>query len=150
MRYVNDSKATNADATAKALACYRNIYWIAGGRPKEGGIRSLAPWFPQILHAFLIGEAEDEFAETLKGHVPFTRCGNLAVAVAKASEMARGDGRDDSVVLLSPACASFDQWENFEARGDGFKKLVAALAGGASDNPGHSRLSGGRAVGGRA
>ena len=150
VRYVNDSKATNADAAAKALACYRDIYWIAGGRPKEGGIRSLRPWFPRIVHAFLIGEAEADFADTLQGRVPLTRCGNLAVAVAKASEMAHGHGRADSVVLLSPACASFDQWDNFEARGDGFKKLVAALPGAGSNDPGHSHVSGGRAAGGRA
>ena len=150
VRYVNDSKATNADAAAKALACYRDIYWIAGGRPKEGGIGSLGPWFKNIAHAFLVGEAEAEFAETLEGRVPYTRCGDLAAAVAKATDMARADGRAAAVVLLSPACASFDQWENFEARGDGFKKLVASLPGAASPNPGASRLSGSRVAGGRA
>lgn len=150
VRYVNDSKATNADAASKALACYRDIYWIAGGRPKEGGIRSLTPWFANIAHAFLIGEAEADFADTLEGHVAFTRCGNLAAAVAAASEMARTDRRSEPVVLLSPACASFDQWENFEARGDAFRKMVAALAGTSSSDPDHPRRPASRAAGGRA
>jgi len=140
VRYVNDSKATNADATAKALACYRDIYWIAGGQPKEGGIRSLEPWFGNIAHAFLIGDAEAEFAETLEGRVPYTRCGDLAAAVAKAAAMARADRRPAPVVLLSPACASFDQWANFEARGDAFKKLVADLSGSRNPHPEPPRL----------
>jgi UDP-N-acetylmuramoylalanine--D-glutamate ligase len=139
VRYINDSKATNADATAKALACYSDIYWIAGGRPKEGGITSLGPWFKNIVHAFLIGEAESDFAQTLEGHVPYTRCGDLAAALARASEAARAGGRPSPVVLLSPACASFDQWENFEARGEGFKKLVAGLSGAKGKNPARSR-----------
>jgi UDP-N-acetylmuramoylalanine--D-glutamate ligase len=171
VRYVNDSKATNADATAKALACYGAIYWIAGGRPKEGGISTLSPWFGGIAHAFLIGEAEADFAATLEGRVPYTRCGDLARAVAQASEMARAaskmdlaasekaraasqktgtDRRPDPVVLLSPACASFDQWENFEARGDGFKKLVAALPGTRRSQPMPMRGAGNRVAGGRA
>jgi len=139
VRYINDSKATNADAAEKALACYSNVYWIAGGRPKEGGIVSLAPLFGNIVHAFLIGEATDEFAATLEGHVPYLRCGDLATAVARAGEMAQLQKKPDAVVLLSPACASFDQWENFEARGNGFKNLVAALPGARSGNPGAPR-----------
>jgi UDP-N-acetylmuramoylalanine--D-glutamate ligase len=148
VRYVNDSKATNADAAAKALACYGDIYWIAGGQPKEGGIRSLGPWFKNIVHAFLVGEAESEFAETLEGRVPYSRCGDLAAAVAQASGMARAGRRPAPVVLLSPACASFDQWENFEARGDGFKKLVADLAGAANREAGAPRPCGNRTAGG--
>jgi UDP-N-acetylmuramoylalanine--D-glutamate ligase len=126
VRYVNDSKATNADATAKALACYDEIYWIAGGLAKEGGITSLAPFFPRIRHAFLIGKASEEFAETLAGKVEFSRCGELAQAVAAAHAAARAN----AVVLLSPACASFDQFADFEERGDVFRRLVQALPGG--------------------
>jgi UDP-N-acetylmuramoylalanine--D-glutamate ligase len=129
VRYVNDSKATNAGAAARALACNENVYWIAGGRPKAGGIGSLSPWFGSIVHAFLIGEAADGFAEQLEGDVPFTRSGDLATATRQASEMARSESRPGAVVLLSPACASFDQFENFEARGDAFRALVAALKG---------------------
>jgi UDP-N-acetylmuramoylalanine--D-glutamate ligase len=123
VRYVNDSKATNADATAKALACYDDICWIAGGVGKEGGIASLASFFPRIRHAFLIGEAAPAFAETLAGRVPFTRSGDLATALRQARAMARPGG----TVLLSPACASFDQFRDFEARGDAFRALVASL-----------------------
>jgi UDP-N-acetylmuramoylalanine--D-glutamate ligase len=125
VRYVNDSKATNADATAKALACYDGIYWVAGGLPKEGGITSLAPFFPRIRHAFLIGKASEEFAKTLAGKVEVSRCGELAQAVAAAHAAARAN----AVVLLSPACASFDQFADFEERGDVFRRLVLALPG---------------------
>jgi UDP-N-acetylmuramoylalanine--D-glutamate ligase len=127
IRYINDSKATNADATEKALLCYPAIYWIAGGLPKAGGITPLAPHFGRLRHAFLIGRATEEFAATLDGSVPFTRCGDLATAVGAASETARRDGGSNAVVLLSPACASYDQFKNFEERGDAFRRLVAAL-----------------------
>jgi UDP-N-acetylmuramoylalanine--D-glutamate ligase len=119
-RYINDSKATNADATEKALVCYDDILWIAGGVAKEGGIAGLAPYFPRIRHAFLIGEAAPAFAETLANKVPFTRSGDLATAVRQARAMAK----PGSTVLLSPACASFDQFRDFEARGDAFRGLV--------------------------
>ncbi|MEE9140421.1 MAG: UDP-N-acetylmuramoyl-L-alanine--D-glutamate ligase [Alphaproteobacteria bacterium] len=148
VRYVNDSKATNADATAEALACYTNAYWIAGGRPKEGGIAGLSPWFGNIAHAFLIGEAADGFAGTLRGKVPFTRSGDLATATRQAAGMARSDGRPDPVVLLSPACASFDQFEDFEARGEAFRALVAALPG-EHQGPGHRAGAGDRVTGAR-
>jgi len=127
--YVNDSKATNADATAKALACYDAIYWIAGGLAKEGGILSLAPFFPRIRHAFLIGKATEEFAATLEGRVPLSRCGELGRALAAARDAALTQRRPGAVVLLSPACASFDQFANFEERGDVFRRLVEALPG---------------------
>ena len=127
IRYINDSKATNADATEKALLCYPAIYWIAGGLPKAGGITSLAPHFGRLRHAFLIGRATEEFAATLDGSVPFTRCGDLATALAAASEQARRDHVPGAVVLLSPACASYDQFKNFEQRGDTFRALVAKL-----------------------
>ncbi|MBV9584438.1 MAG: UDP-N-acetylmuramoyl-L-alanine--D-glutamate ligase, partial [Alphaproteobacteria bacterium] len=127
IRYINDSKATNADATEKALLCYPAIYWIAGGLPKAGGITSLAPHFGRLRHAFLIGRATEEFAATLDGSVPFTRCGDLATALAAASEQARREHVPSAVVLLSPACASYDQFKNFEERGDTFRALVAKL-----------------------
>ena len=101
--FVNDSKATNADAAAKALASFENIYWIAGGVPKAGGIESLASFFPRITKAYLIGEAADEFAKTLDGKVGYETCGTMDKAVAAAARDA------DGVVLLSPACASFDR-----------------------------------------
>jgi UDP-N-acetylmuramoylalanine--D-glutamate ligase len=123
VRYINDSKATNADAAAKALACYDDICWIAGGVAKEGGIASLAPYFPRIRHAFLIGEAAPAFAATLADKVPSTHSGDLATALRQAHDAARQGG----TVLLSPACASFDQFTDFEARGDAFRRLVEAL-----------------------
>ena len=127
--YINDSKATNAEATGKALACYESVYWIAGGRAKEGGIASLAPHFHDIRHAFLIGEAADGFAGTLDGRVAYTRSGDLKSAVAAATAKARADGLTNAVVLLSPACASFDQFTDFEARGEAFRELVRSIEG---------------------
>jgi len=127
VRYINDSKATNADATEKALLCYPAIYWIVGGLAKAGGIEPLAPYFGRLRHTFLIGRATEEFAATLEGSVPFTRCGDLATAVAAASAQARHDGVPGAVVLLSPACASYDQFKNFEERGDMFRRLVTGL-----------------------
>jgi UDP-N-acetylmuramoylalanine--D-glutamate ligase len=129
VRYINDSKATNADATEKALVCYEAIYWIAGGLPKAGGITSLAPYFKRLRHAFLIGNATGEFAATLDGKVSYSRCGDLATALAAASDRARGEHAPDAVVLLSPACASYDQFPNFEVRGDTFRRLVGELPG---------------------
>ncbi len=134
VRYINDSKATNADATEKALACYEAIYWILGGLPKAGGIASLTPYFGRVRHAYLIGAATEEFAATLGDAVKFKRCGEMAAALAAAHEEAqrdsmRGDGAPGAVVLLSPACASYDQFPNFEVRGDRFRQLVAGLPG---------------------
>ena len=129
VRYVNDSKATNAAAADKALACYENVYWIAGGLPKAGGIADLAPRFANIAYAFLIGEAADDFAAALGDAVRHEIRGDLASAVAAAQRLAGAEGRDAPVVLLSPACASFDQFADFEARGDAFRGLVAALPG---------------------
>jgi UDP-N-acetylmuramoylalanine--D-glutamate ligase len=125
--FVNDSKATNADAASRALACYPRLFWIAGGRPKEGGIRTLSGHFPRIAHAYLIGEAAEDFAATLAAAgVPHTRAGTLAAAVAQAFAAARAEA--PAVVLLSPACASFDQFRDFEARGEAFAAAVASLA----------------------
>ena len=127
LRFVNDSKATNAEAAATALASYQDIYWIAGGRPKEGGLAGLEPYYPRLRGAFLIGEAEESFARVLAGRVPVERCGTLARAVTAASRRARAEGLPGAVVLLSPACASFDQFPDFEARGEAFRAAVAAL-----------------------
>ena len=121
---INDSKATNAEAAARAIACFENVYWIAGGRPKEGGIDAIAPHFPRIAHVFLIGEAEERFANTLEGQLPVTRCGTLDCAVAAALDAACRNGRQGTVVLFSPACASFDQFSDFEQRGDRFRALI--------------------------
>ena len=127
IRFVNDSKATNVDAAMRALSCYRPIYWIAGGRPKQEGLEPLANTLDRIAHAFLIGEAADRFAGFLDGRVPAERCGTLDRAVTAAFERARADGQADAVVLLSPACASFDQFTDFEARGDAFVEAVRRL-----------------------
>ncbi|MDE2228989.1 MAG: UDP-N-acetylmuramoyl-L-alanine--D-glutamate ligase [Alphaproteobacteria bacterium] len=129
IRYVNDSKATNADAAEKALVCYDDIYWIVGGRPKEDGIDALAPLFPRIRRAFLIGEAADRFARSLDGRVAYEISVTLDAAVAAARHAALNDRRRGAVVLLSPACASFDQFRDFEDRGDRFRRLVEQLPG---------------------
>jgi UDP-N-acetylmuramoylalanine--D-glutamate ligase len=127
--FINDSKATNADSAAQALACFGDIFWIAGGRPKSGGIENLRPFFPRIRKAYLIGEAADQFAATLKDAVPHEIAGTLAEAVTAAARDAAVSSADEPVVLLSPACASFDQYRNFEVRGDAFGALVQALPG---------------------
>jgi UDP-N-acetylmuramoylalanine--D-glutamate ligase len=128
--FINDSKATNADSTEKALASWQgDIFWILGGKPKAGGIGALAGHFPRIAKAYLIGEAIEEFAATLEGKVPFQRCGTLDVAIAAASADAAASSAAEPVVLLSPACASFDHYRNFEVRGEAFRGLVAALPG---------------------
>ncbi len=143
--WINDSKATNADAAAKALACYDNIYWIAGGQAKEGGLGALETSFGRIGHAYLIGEAAESFAELLGGKLPATHSDDLATAVKQAQELARKEGREGAVVLLSPACASFDQFANFEARGDAFRDLVEALPGERSEPDVETTLVGGSA-----
>ena len=127
--FVNDSKATNADSAAKALASFTDIFWIAGGRAKTGGIASLAEYFPRIRKAYLIGEAAEDFAATLDGKVPSEVSGTLSTAVAAATRDAEASEAKEAVVLLSPACASFDQYPNFEVRGSAFTDLVRALAG---------------------
>ena len=125
--FVNDSKATNADAAEKALLSFSDIFWILGGKPKEGGIEPLRPLFPRIAKAFLIGAASDAFAATLEGSVEFERCGALEVATEAAARDAALSPAKEPVVLLSPACASYDQFANFEARGDRFRALVQDL-----------------------
>jgi UDP-N-acetylmuramoylalanine--D-glutamate ligase len=127
--FINDSKATNADSTEKALTSFDHILWILGGKAKEGGIGSLVPYFPKIEKAYLIGTATDEFAATLEGRVPYVRCGTLDKAVELAAADAVSSQAREPVVLLSPACASYDQYPNFEKRGDHFRELVRALPG---------------------
>ena len=125
VRFVNDSKATNADAARQALASYERSFWIAGGRAKAGGIDDLEDLFPRVVEAFLIGEAAGPFAARL-GETPHRISGDMASAVNAAYEAAAATGRDE-VVLLSPAAASFDQYPDFEARGEAFRAAVLAL-----------------------
>ena len=125
--FVNDSKATNAAATVNALKTYPHIFWIVGGRAKADGIDPLRPWFDRIEKAYLIGESTDRFAQTLQG-IPAESCGTMEVAVSRAAEDAAASTASERVVLLSPACASFDQFASFEARGAAFAELVAKLS----------------------
>jgi UDP-N-acetylmuramoylalanine--D-glutamate ligase len=130
VRYVNDSKATNPEATAKALSSYQDIYWIAGGRAKEGTLEVLYPFLPSVRRAYLIGEAADRLGGELDGRVEIEYCGDLNRALEAASQAAHGH---EAVVLLSPACASFDQFASFEERGQVFCRLAAELPGGLRD-----------------
>ena len=128
--FINDSKATNAEAAEKAIVTFRDIHWIAGGRGKEGGIEMLAPHFGRISKAYLIGESAEEFARTLSAHnVAFKMCGELGPALMAAAGDAAASEAREPVVLLSPAAASFDQFRNFEARGEAFRQLVEDING---------------------
>ncbi len=127
VRFVNDSKATNCDAARQALSSYPRVYWIAGGQPKAGGIEDLSDLFGRVTKAYLIGEGAPAFAATLKGKVDHTVCGTMDSAVAQAYADAAISG-EDAVVLLSPAAASFDQFTDFEARGEAFRAAVSALS----------------------
>jgi UDP-N-acetylmuramoylalanine--D-glutamate ligase len=127
--FVNDSKATNADAAGKALASFDGIYWIAGGKAKAGGLDGLEPFYPRIARAYLIGEAADDFARQLGDAVDHVICGTLDRAVAQAAADAGRSDASEPVVLLSPACASYDQFDNFVARGDAFRDTVMRLDG---------------------
>lgn len=127
--FVNDSKATNADSAARALASFHDIYWIAGGLPKTGGITGLTAFFPRIARAYLIGEAARDFAATLEGKVPCEITDVLSAAIDAAARDAEASEAREPVVLLSPACASFDQYRNFEERGQAFTDLVLAIPG---------------------
>ncbi|MBS0245589.1 MAG: UDP-N-acetylmuramoyl-L-alanine--D-glutamate ligase [Proteobacteria bacterium] len=127
--YVNDSKATNADSTSKALASFHDIFWIAGGKPKAGGIESLSEFWPRIRKAYLIGEAAPDFARTLDGKVDYEISKVLSAAIDAATRDAEAAGLKEAVVLLSPACASFDQYPNFEVRGKAFADLALAAPG---------------------
>jgi len=148
--YVNDSKATNAEAAARALSCYDAVYWIAGGRPKDGGLKAAEPFLGNVRHAFLIGEAAMEFSQFLDGRVPMTVSGDLKTALDDARKLAKTEKAEGAVVLLSPACASFDQFDDFEARGDAFKDMVETLPGKRLDpyeEPGIFPGSGNNAIG---
>lgn len=127
--FVNDSKATNADAAAPALSSFARIYWIAGGLPKEGGIEPLRAFFPRIAKAYLIGEAAPAFAATIGETSSYEISDTLLTAVEHASRDAMHDEAAEVVVLLSPACASFDQFRNFEVRGEAFREAVLSLEG---------------------
>ena len=126
--FVNDSKATNADAARQAMSSYARFYWIAGGVAKAGGIDSLSDLYPRIEKAYLIGEAAGEFAAALGEAAPHKLCGDLEVAVEAAYADAQAAG-GKAVILLSPACASFDQFPDFEVRGDAFTQTARRLTG---------------------
>ncbi|MCA8887494.1 MAG: UDP-N-acetylmuramoyl-L-alanine--D-glutamate ligase [Parvularculaceae bacterium] len=125
--FVNDSKATNADAAARALKSYKDVFWIAGGRAKEGGVTSLVPLMNRVRGVYLIGEAGAQFERELGDAAACRQCGDLANAVAQAARDAARSGLSNAVVLLSPACASFDQFTNFEERGDAFRRAASEV-----------------------
>jgi len=120
--YVNDSKATNADSARQALKAFGKVRWIAGGLGKDGGIATLAPELTSVVKTYLFGHSAQDFALQL-GDVPHEQCGDMATAVARAA----ADAEPGEVVLLAPAAASFDQYADFEKRGDDFIKHVRAL-----------------------
>jgi len=126
VKFINDSKATNADAARQAMSATPRFRWIAGGRSKAGGIAPLEHLFGRVAKAYLIGEAAEDFARTLDGKAETLICGDLEAATAEAYRDAAASGEDE-VVLLSPACASFDQFADFEQRGDAFRSIVAGL-----------------------
>lgn len=127
INFVNDSKATNSEAAAKALAAFNNIYWILGGLPKQDGLTATAPYYGKIKHAYIIGEAMKSFPAELEGKLPYTLAETLDTAVNLAYQQAVADGLDNATILLSPACASFDQYKNFELRGTAFKECVLSF-----------------------
>ena len=140
VRFVNDSKATNIDAARQAMSAYPRFYWIVGGRPKSG-ISCLADLFGcAVARAYLIGEAADDFAR-VAGERRSRRVqvrGTVEAATRAAFEDARGSGETDPIVLFSPACASFDQFTDFEARGEAFRAAVHALAAAPSSSGGYA------------
>lgn len=128
VRFVDDSKATNPEAAIPSLTSFADIYWIAGGKPKPGGFQALVPHLNAVRGAWLIGEAADAMAATLAGCVPVTVAGTLERALPAAFAAARGGTAAEAVVLLAPACASFDQFTSYEARGDRFAALARELS----------------------
>jgi UDP-N-acetylmuramoylalanine--D-glutamate ligase len=126
--WINDSKATNPDSAEKSLSSFANVFWIAGGKPKPGGFKSLRPALRNVRAGYLIGTAADEIEADLGDLAPMHRVGTLDAAVRAASAAARAEGSGEIAVLLAPACASFDQFANFEARGDIFRALARAEA----------------------
>lgn len=125
INFINDSKATNAESSENAIKSFDNIFWIVGGRAKEGGINILKPYFSKVIKAYLIGESSNEFAKFLRqNNVNFELCDNLKNAFEISLRECKSSDLLNKNILLSPACASFDQWKNFEERGDFFCKLV--------------------------
>lgn len=124
IQFVNDSKATNGQAAARALASFSNIYWIAGGQAKEDGLDPVFPFIDRVSKAYLIGQAANEFAATLSGRCDVETCKQLEQAFAAAFADAKKAINSDPVILLSPACASFDQFKSFEERGEVFRQLL--------------------------
>ncbi len=124
--FINDSKATNAESSEKAILSYQNIYWIVGGKSKSEGIKSLNKYFAKIKKAFLIGDSSEDFANILRNKVDFIKCGNLENAFNLATSEAF-KSKEEITILLSPACASFDQWKNFEERGKAFCRMFESL-----------------------
>lgn len=142
--YINDSKATNMASAKEALNNFDDIFWILGGRMKGESLSSLSEYFPKVRKAFLIGEAIDSFAQVLQSAgVPYVESGDLKQAVQDARRAALVSGISKPTVLLSPACASFDQFDNFEARGEMFCQLVKDLPGLHVD---HQRMNAGKTV----
>jgi UDP-N-acetylmuramoylalanine--D-glutamate ligase len=125
--FINDSKATNADAASKALASFDSVYWIAGGLAKAGGIAGLEGFYPKIRRAYFIGAAAEDFARHVEGALPYTMSGTLGAAIRDAAHDAAASSDAEPVVLLSPACASYDQYASFTARGDAFRSHVGQL-----------------------
>jgi UDP-N-acetylmuramoylalanine--D-glutamate ligase len=121
--FVIDSKATNPTAPAPALAAFDKIRWILGGQTKTDNLDECAPHFAHVRSAYTIGDAAELFERLLAPHIPVKNCGKLDEAVRQAAQ----DAEPGDTVLLSPACASFDQFRDFEDRGDQFKALVGAL-----------------------
>ena len=121
--FVNDSKATNPTATAPALAAFNKIRWICGGQPKTDNLNECAPHFGHVRKAYTIGDASELFARLLSPHMAVAECETLERAVRAAA----GEAEAGDTVLLSPACASFDQFRDFEDRGDQFRALVEGL-----------------------
>jgi len=128
VRYINDSKATNPGSAACALASFERVRWIAGGRSKTDDLGALRPWLGRIAKAYLVGASQAPFARALEDSIACECLGDLDAALAAAHR----DAEPGEVVLLAPAAASFDQWENFEARGDAFREGVRRLAGSAA------------------
>ncbi|RDD34399.1 UDP-N-acetylmuramoylalanine--D-glutamate ligase [Wolbachia endosymbiont of Cylisticus convexus] len=124
--FINDSKATNAESSEKAILSYKNIYWIVGGKSKKGGIESLSKHFTKIRKAFLIGESTEVFANIMENKIDYMKCYNLENAFKLAFKEAI-NSKEEVTILLSPACSSFDQWKNFKERGEAFCRMFENL-----------------------
>ena len=123
MLFVNDSKATNPASTGPALGAYPKIHWIVGGLPKSDNLNECEPYFGNVVQAYTIGDAGPMFGELLSPHMPVDPCEMMLTAVQHAA----ANAKPGEVILLSPACASFDQFKDFEARGDCFRCAVDSV-----------------------